>query len=111
MIVRISAHVRLDLRSHDVSHIGHIVAGDAVHDTKSEIQNAKRKYGLHRQGSQIPQPLIGNIAHDQWQYQFTDCSQCRTEQIHAQGKTIFFKIRCKSAKKLAGRVLFILQCY
>ena len=100
MIVRISAHVRLDLRSHDVSHIGHIVAGDAVHDTKSEIQNAKRKYGLHRQGSQIPQPLIGNIAHDQWQYQFTDRSQCRTEQIREQSLIIWFEIRHKPLDQL-----------
>ena len=41
MVVCISAHVRLDLRAHDVSHIGHIVTGDAIHDTKSEIQNSQ----------------------------------------------------------------------
>ena len=74
MIISIPSHIRLDFGSHDVTHVLHIMACHSVNDTQYKIKDAQLYNNPHRQGGQILNSLIGNITHNQRQYQFTDSS-------------------------------------
>ena len=48
MKISIPAHIRLDLRSHDMPHIGHIIAGNRIDDAQSQIKQSQARNRPHR---------------------------------------------------------------
>ncbi len=105
MTVGVPAHVCLNPGSHHMPHVGHVIAGQTVHNAQAEVQKSQSSHGLNGEGRQIPDPFVCDIPHNQRQHKLTHCGHGRAEQIQHQSAPVLLKIRDKPPQKFFCTVL------
>ena len=90
MVKGVLTHIRLNIHTHDMSHIRHKILRRRIDQTQYEIERRQLEHQRDRERRQICHGKIRDRAQDERQHHVAQTGERRAEQIQIHRLSIFF---------------------